>query len=144
MFSDDEQMYDDKGRDESDKYQDKGVEDEEGLKKLVDSGDEEEEDEDKKDDELEEDDESRLKDDKAKAGGSGEIWMIFLPFIPVLIERSYLSFHSLMFIFCLLICGVDECLHTFLVLTHLSWYLWTLFYLSHLFVVTVVTADYVV
>lgn len=66
--SDDEQMYDDKGRDESDKYQDKGVEDEEGLKKLVDSGDEEEEDEDKKEDEMEDDDESRLKDDKAKGG----------------------------------------------------------------------------
>ena len=77
MISDDEQMYDDKGRDESDKYQDKGVEDEEGLRKLVDSGDEEEEDEDKKDDEIEEDDESRLKDDKAK-GGSGETLMIFL------------------------------------------------------------------
>jgi len=72
VVSDDEQMYDDKGRDESDKYQDKGVEDEEGLKKLVDSGDEEEEDEDKKEDEMEDDDESRLKDDKAK-GGSGEI-----------------------------------------------------------------------
>ena len=71
MFSDDEQMYDDKGRDESDKYQDKGVEDEEGLRKLVDSGDEEEEEEDKKDEEIEEEDESRLKDDKAKAG-SGE------------------------------------------------------------------------
>ena len=77
MISDDEQMYDDKGRDESDKYQDKGVEDEEGLRKLVDSGDEEEEDKDKKDDEIEEDDESRLKDDKAK-GGSGETLMIFL------------------------------------------------------------------
>lgn len=77
VVSDDEQMYDEKGRDESDKYQDKGVEDEEGLKKLVDSGDEEEEDEDKKDDELEEDDESRLRDDKAK-GGSGKILMILL------------------------------------------------------------------
>jgi len=64
-------MYDDKDRDESDKYQDKGVEDEEGLRKLVDSGDEDEEDEDKKDDEIDEDDESRLKDDKAK-GGSGD------------------------------------------------------------------------
>ena len=75
VVSDDEQMYDDKGRDESDKYQDKGVEDEEGLRKLVDSGDEEEEDEDKKDEEMDEDDESRLKDDKGK-GGSGESQMI--------------------------------------------------------------------
>ena len=71
VASDDEQMYDDKDRDESDKYQDKGVEDEEGLRKLVDSGDEEDEDEDKKDDEIDEDDESRLKDNKAK-GGSGD------------------------------------------------------------------------
>lgn len=70
MCSDDEQMYDDKDRDESDKYRDAGVEDEEGLRKLVDSADEEE-DEEKKDDEIDEDDESRLKEDKAK-GGSGE------------------------------------------------------------------------
>ena len=75
LVSDDEQMYDDKDRDESVKYQDKGVEDEEGLRKLVDSGDEDEEDEDKKDDEIDEDDESRLKDDRAK-GGSGDIVII--------------------------------------------------------------------
>jgi len=72
-------MYDDKGRDQSDKYQDKGVEDEEGLRKLVDSADEEEEDEDKKDDEMEEDEESRQKDDKAKTG-SGEILMTSILF----------------------------------------------------------------
>ena len=115
-FSDDEQMYDDKGRDESDKYQDKGVEDEEGLKKLVDSGDEEEEDEDKKEDELEEDDESRLKDDKVKGGGSGEIWMTFWPSNSFLIERSYFSFHLLTFVFFLLVCVVDKFLQAFFVL----------------------------
>jgi len=115
--SDDEQMYDDKGREESDKYQDKGVEDEEGLKKLVDSGDEEEEDEDKKDDELEEDDESRLKEDKAKGGGSGEIWMFFWLSNSFLIEGSCLSFHLLTFVFFfLLVCGVDKFLQAFLVL----------------------------
>jgi len=82
MFSDDEQMYDDKGRDESDKYQDKGVEDEEGLRKLVDSEDEEEEDEDKKDEEIDDDDESKLKDDRTK-GGSGEILVILSPYHPL-------------------------------------------------------------
>lgn len=66
MLSCDEQMYDDKDRDESDTYQDKGVEDEEGLRKLVDSGDEDEEDEEKNDDELDDDEEPKQKDDKAK------------------------------------------------------------------------------
>jgi len=79
VVSDDEQMYDEKGRDDSDKYQDKGVEDEEGLRKLVDSADEEE-DEDKKDEEMEDDDESRAKDDKTK-DASGEILMICDHFI---------------------------------------------------------------
>jgi len=64
--SDDEMMYDDKGRDESDKYKDKGVEDEEGLRKIVESGDEDEEDEEKKDEENDEDEESRMKEGKDK------------------------------------------------------------------------------
>jgi len=69
VISDDEQMYDEKDRDESDKYRDAGVEDEEGLRKLVDSGDEEEEeDEEKKEEEMDEDEESRSKDNKTKAG----------------------------------------------------------------------------
>lgn len=58
-------MYDEKERDESEKYQEKGVEDEEGLRKLVGSGDEDEDEDDKKD---EEDDDERLKDEKAKGG----------------------------------------------------------------------------
>ena len=59
-------MYDDKARDESDKYQDKGVEDEEGLRKIVESGDEDEEDEEKKEEENEDEEESRTKDGKEK------------------------------------------------------------------------------
>jgi transcription initiation factor TFIIF subunit alpha len=66
LCSDDEMMYDEKGRDDSDKYQDKGVEDEEGLRKIVDSGDEDEDEEDKKEEENEEDDETRAKDGKEK------------------------------------------------------------------------------
>lgn len=66
VCSDDEMMYDDKVRDESEKYQDKGVEDEEGLRKIVESGDEDEEDEEKKDEENEDEEESRAKDGKEK------------------------------------------------------------------------------
>ena len=62
--SDNETMYDDKGRDESDKYKDQGVEDEEGLKKIVESGDEDDDDDEKKEDENEEDEENRIKEAK--------------------------------------------------------------------------------
>ena len=59
-------MYDDTARGESEKYQDKGVEDEEGLRKIVESGDEDEEDEEKKDEDIEDDEESRAKEGKDK------------------------------------------------------------------------------
>lgn len=66
LCSDDEMMYEEKDRDESDKYQDKGVEDEEGLRKIVESGDEDEDEEDKKEEENDEDDDTRTKDGKDK------------------------------------------------------------------------------
>lgn len=59
-------MYDDKARDDTEKYQDKGVEDEDGLRKFVESGDEDEEDDDKKEEDNEEDDDHRTKDGKDK------------------------------------------------------------------------------
>lgn len=65
--SDDEQMYDETGRD--DKYQEKGVVDEDGLRKLLDS-DEEDEEEEKKDDENEEDEEGQNKEEQNKASDS--------------------------------------------------------------------------
>lgn len=65
--SDDEQMYDETGRD--DKYEQKGVVDEDGLRKLLDT-DEEDEEEEKKDEENEEDDEDKAKEDQNKASDS--------------------------------------------------------------------------
>lgn len=55
--SNDEDMYEEKNRDEQDKYKEQGVEDEEGLKVLVESGDEEEEE--AKEEEQEEEEGSR-------------------------------------------------------------------------------------
>jgi len=71
--SDDEGMYDEKGRDESEKYEQKGVEDEDGLRKLVNSDDEdEEEDEEKKEDENEDEEEGKVKDDKGSESESSD------------------------------------------------------------------------
>ena len=57
-------MYEEKQRDEM-KYDDKGVEDEKGLRKLVESGDEDEEDEENK----EKDEEKDAEDKNGKKNG---------------------------------------------------------------------------
>lgn len=61
-------MYDETGRD--DKYEQKGVVDEDGLRKLLDT-DEEDEEEEKKDEENEEDDEDKAKEDQNKGEKEG-------------------------------------------------------------------------
>jgi transcription initiation factor TFIIF subunit alpha len=67
---DNEGMYDETNREDSEKYEQKGVEDEDGLRKLVNSEDEDDDEEDKKDDENDEDEEVKVKDDKAKGSDS--------------------------------------------------------------------------
>ncbi len=53
-FSSDEDMYADKDREAGDKYKETGVEDEDGLKKIINSDEEEEEEQKNKEDEEEE------------------------------------------------------------------------------------------
>ena len=56
-------MYNQEGREKLDKYEEKGVADEEGLKKQLDSDDEDEEEE-KKDEENQEDEENQSQNNK--------------------------------------------------------------------------------
>lgn len=69
--SDDEQMYDETGRSERDRYEEKGVVDEDGLRKLLDS-DEEDEEEAKKEEDNEEDEEGRTKEEEQDKGSESE------------------------------------------------------------------------
>ena len=62
-------MYQEKGGDEAgDKYKETGVEDEDALRKLIDSGDDEDEDEDKPEDKEEEGEDGAEKKDKKDGG----------------------------------------------------------------------------
>lgn len=68
--SDDEQMYDETGRGESNKYEERGVVDEEGLKKLLDSDDEDEEE--KKDEENDEEEEKTKEENGSESESSSD------------------------------------------------------------------------
>jgi len=68
--SNDDDMHDNKNRDKNDKYDDKGVADEDGLRKVLESGDEDEDEENKDEEEKEDEDTDRPKRAK-EGGGSG-------------------------------------------------------------------------
>ena len=54
-------MFNEQSRQKTDKYEEKGVEDEEGLRKVIESGDEEEEEENKEEEDKDEDETDRPK-----------------------------------------------------------------------------------